>query len=87
LKAERNSADRARLATRLLGSPVERKRFIRERIWPKLPLKPLALFVYMFLVRSGFQDGRAGLALCLFHAYQEWMVGLKLAELKRGVRV
>jgi glycosyltransferase involved in cell wall biosynthesis len=87
LKAERNSADRAWLATRLLGSPVERKRFVRERIWPRLPLKPLALFVYMFLVRRGFQDGRAGLALCLFHAYQEWMVGLKLAELRRGVRV
>jgi len=41
------------------------------------------LFVYMYLVRRGFLDGRAGLALCVFHAFQEFMVGLKLAELRR----
>ena len=28
--------------------------------------------------------GRAGLALCVFHAFQEFMVGLKLAELRRA---
>ncbi len=32
---------------------------------------------------AGFLDGRAGLALCVFHAFQEFMVGLKLAELRR----
>ena len=60
------------------ASPVERKRFIRERIWPHVPAKPLALFIYMYLLRQGFLDGRAGLALCVFHAFQEFMVGLKL---------
>ncbi len=83
LKAERNAADRARLGGRLLGSPVERKRFLRERIWPKVPAKPLALFVYMYVVRRGFLDGRAGLVLCVFHAFQELTVGLKLAELRK----
>jgi hypothetical protein len=48
-----------------------------------MPAKPLALFVYMYLVRLGFLDGRPGLALCVFHAFQEFMVGLKLAELRR----
>jgi hypothetical protein len=62
---------------------VQRKRFIRERVWPAVPAKPLALFIYMYVLRSGFLDGRAGLALCLFHAFQEFMVGLKLAELRR----
>jgi hypothetical protein len=37
----------------------------------------------MYLVRRGFLDGSAGLALCVFHAFQEFMVGLKLAELRR----
>jgi hypothetical protein len=37
----------------------------------------------MYVVRRGFLDGRAGLALCLFHAFQEFMVGLKLGELRR----
>jgi len=82
-KAECGAPDRARLPVSLLASPVQRKRFLRERIWPKVPSKPLALFVYMYLLRRGFLDGRAGLALCVFQAFQEFMVGLKLAELRR----
>src|SRR6185369_1926176 len=83
-KAEQDAPDRARLKVSLLASPVQRKRFVRELIWPRVPAKPLALFVYMYLVRRGFLDGRAGLALCVFHAFQEFMVGLKLAELRRA---
>lgn len=83
LKAERDASDRARLPVSLLSSPVHRKRYVRERIWPRVPAKPLALFVYMYFVRRGFLDGGAGLAMCLFHAFQEFMVGLKLAELRR----
>jgi hypothetical protein len=62
---------------------VQRKRFLRERVWPRMPAKPLALFVYMYVLRAGFLDGGAGLGLCVFHAFQEFMVGLKLAELLR----
>jgi glycosyltransferase involved in cell wall biosynthesis len=82
-KAESDAPDRARLPVSLLASPVQRKRFVRERVWPRVPAKPLVLFVYMYLLRRGFLDGRAGLALCVFHAFQEFMVGLKLAELRR----
>ena len=82
-KAECDAPDRARLPLSLLASPVQRKRLVRERVWPRIPAKPLALFVYMYVLRRGFLDGRAGLALCVFHAFQEFMVGLKLAELRR----
>jgi len=73
-----------RLPISLLASPVQRKRFLRERVWPKIPARPLTLFVYMYVIRRGFLDGYAGLALCVFHAFQEFMVGLKLRELKRA---
>ena len=66
-----------------LASPIQRKRYLREKIWPSMPAKPLTLFVYMYILRRGFLDGRAGLALSAFHAFQEFMVGLKLAELRR----
>jgi glycosyltransferase involved in cell wall biosynthesis len=82
-KAERDAPDRARLPVSLLSSPVQRKRYLREKIWPRIPAKPFTLFVYMYVLRRGFLDGRAGLALCVFHAFQEFMVGLKLAELRR----
>jgi hypothetical protein len=82
-KAELDAPDRARLPVDLLASPVQRKRYLRERIWPGVPAKPLVLFLYMYVLRRGFLDGRAGLALCVFHAFQEFMVGLKLSELRR----
>ncbi len=82
-KAESDSLDRARLPVSLLASPVQRKRFVRERVWPAVPAKPLVLFIYMYVLRRGFLDGRAGLALCLFHAFQEFMVGLKLEEVRQ----
>lgn len=83
LRAATGALERARLRGSLLGSPVARKRLLRERVWPRVPAKPLALFVYMYLVRQGFRDGRVGLAFCVFHAFQEFMVGLKMAELQR----
>jgi glycosyltransferase involved in cell wall biosynthesis len=86
LKAAQSAPDRARLPLRLGGSPVERKRWLRERLWPRVPARPLVLFAYMYVVRGGFLDGRAGLALCTFHAFQEFMVGLKLSELRRTQR-
>jgi glycosyltransferase involved in cell wall biosynthesis len=82
-KAERNAPDRARLPVSWVASPVQRKRYLRERIWPRLPARPVVLFIYMYVLRRGFLDGRAGLALSVFHAFQEFMVGLKLAELRR----
>jgi glycosyltransferase involved in cell wall biosynthesis len=83
-KAERNAPGRALLPARLVGSPVERKRWLRERVWPRIPAKPLALFFYMYVLRRGFLDGREGFAFCLFHAFQEFLVGLKLTELRRA---
>ncbi len=83
LRAATGAPERARLRGSLLGSPVARKRLLRERVWPRVPAKPLALFVYMYLVRQGFRDGRVGFAFCVFHAFQEFMVGLKMAELQR----
>jgi hypothetical protein len=81
LKAEA-SRHSTGLATSLLAGPVQRKRWLRERVWPVMPLKPLALFAYMYLLRRGFLDGPEGLAFCLFHAFQEFTVGLKMREMR-----
>lgn len=37
--------------------------------WPNLLLRPLFTFVYKYVVRLGFLDGKHGLVLNLFHAY------------------
>ncbi len=78
----------ARLAAReefhlaQLWNPVQRRRFLRDWIWPCVPAKPLALFVHMYGFHLGFLDGRAGAVFSLLQAQQEWHVQLKMAELR-----
>lgn len=44
------------------------------------------LFLYMYLVRRGFLDGRAGLHFCRLIAMYESMVAMKLRELRRHAK-
>ncbi len=62
------------------GSQAERKRFIKERIWPRLPGRAIVFFVYMYVFRLGFLDGVHGLVFCIMHGiFQEFTV-VKLWE-------
>jgi glycosyltransferase involved in cell wall biosynthesis len=53
---------------------------LKDVIFPSVPGKPLALFMYMYLVRLGFLDGRAGLRFCFYHAWCEATVAALRAD-------
>jgi len=59
---------RDRLAGRVLGTRIERRRWIKDRLWNRLPLRPLWYFVYLYFVRLGILDGALGFRFCLMHA-------------------
>ena len=40
----------------------------------------MALFIYMYVIRLGLLDGRAGLRFCFFHAWYEATVAALQAE-------
>jgi hypothetical protein len=48
---------------------------LKNVIFPAVPAKPAALFLYMYVLRLGLLDGRAGLRFCFFHAWYEASVG------------
>ena len=48
-----------------------------------VPFKPLAFWLYSYVVRRGFLDGRAGLDYAVALAAYYWQIGLKTRELKR----
>lgn len=54
--------------TRLPHESVVRH-FLKDRVAPRLPARPLATFVWMYVVRTGFLDGRPGLLFCFYHAW------------------
>jgi glycosyltransferase involved in cell wall biosynthesis len=53
---------------------------LKDLVFPSLPAKPLALFLYMYVVRLGLLDGRAGLRFCFFHAWYQAAVDALQAE-------
>jgi glycosyltransferase involved in cell wall biosynthesis len=56
---------------------------LKEVVFPLTPAKPLALFLYMYVVRLGVLDGPAGLRFCLFHAWYQVTVEGLAAEARR----
>ena len=77
------------------GTQAERKRWLRERVWNRLPplARPFAYFGYRYIVRGGFLDGRAGLTYHLLQGlWFPLLIDVRYLQLKvrrraRGVRV
>lgn len=65
------------------GGPIERRRWVKHVIWPKLPAKWLFRWLYMYILRLGILDGITGWHFCLFLAAYEHQITLKLAEFRR----
>ena len=60
----------------------ERRRVLKQLAYRYLPCRPLVKFLWMYFVRAGFLDGRAGFRYCLLQTFYEYQVSLKLMELR-----
>jgi glycosyltransferase involved in cell wall biosynthesis len=71
------------------GAQARAKRFVKERIYNRLPfgVGPLAYFLFRYIGQLGFIDGRAGL---IYHVMQgfwyRFLVDIRVRELDRVVR-
>jgi glycosyltransferase involved in cell wall biosynthesis len=52
----------------------------------RLPGRPILKFVYLYLLRLGFLDGRPGFTYCGLQAWYEHMITLKMTEARRRNR-
>jgi glycosyltransferase involved in cell wall biosynthesis len=65
------------------------RKFIRYKIWNKIPLgfRPVIYFLFRYLIRLGFLDGRPGFIYCVNHAlWYELLIDTKLLEKKISER-
>lgn len=63
------------------SSEVERRRALKD-LSLRLPFRPFLRFVYMYFLLGGFLDGRGGFAWCTLQAFYEYLILLKVWELK-----
>ena len=67
------------------SDPNARRRALKDLFF-RLPARPLAKFVYYYVLRRGFLDGRPGLTYSTLQAIYEYMIDCKYRELRRRER-
>jgi glycosyltransferase involved in cell wall biosynthesis len=69
---------------RLFGTQAQRKRWLRHKVWNRLPplMRPLFYFFYRYVLAGGFLDGRAAFAYHFFQAlWYPMLIDVKYLEL------
>src|SRR5205823_4339275 len=73
-------------ARELFKDMLKYRQWLRRELWPRMPMRPVWRFGYMYLVRGGFLDGRAGWHLAWLMGCYEYMIGLLYREKLARVR-
>ena len=63
-------------------SEVEKRRALKD-LSLRLPFRPLLRWIYMYFFLGGFLDGKAGFAWCTLQAFYEYLILLKVEEIKK----
>jgi hypothetical protein len=82
--------DDAQPAAGLLSRDPARRRRALKNLSVRLPLRPLVKFAYLYLLKRGILDGRAGLTYCVLQSIYEYLIVLKIREIRcreRGLPV
>jgi glycosyltransferase involved in cell wall biosynthesis len=85
LKQERSGEVKSSLS----GNPIERKRWMKNNLFEKSPLflRSFFYFIYRYIFRLGFLDGRQGL---IFHVLQgfwfRFLVDAKVYEIRKEMK-
>lgn len=64
------------------GDHPRHRRALKALAW-YVPCRPLLVFCFLYFVRMGFLDGVAGWRYCCMRTIYEYMIDLKIAELRR----
>jgi len=64
------------------GDPIDRRRALKQMLY-RMPLRPMIIFLYLYIVRLGILDGRAGFHFSRMRAAYEMLIDLKVIEARR----
>lgn len=67
---------------RTLRRTVANERSSRGSVFDRVPAKPAVFFIYSYVLRLGFLDGRAGFDYAIALSLYYWQIGLKVRELE-----
>ena len=62
--------------------PAQRRKGLKQLAF-RMPCRPFLVFCYLYFFRLGFLDGIPGLTYCRLRAIYEYMINLKVKEIRR----
>lgn len=66
--------------------PMQRRK-AQKRLVYRLPFRPQLIFIFLYFVRGGFRNGKAGYTFCRLRQSYEWMIDVKFKGLKAGAEI
>lgn len=67
----------------VFSSDIAVRRRHQKGLYYQLPMRPLVMFMGLYIGKRGFLDGRAGLVYAILRAIYEYMIVLKAEELRQ----
>lgn len=67
----------------VLSKDAAQRRKALKNLSFRLPCRPFLKFLYLYVIKRGFLDGRPGLTYCVLQSVYEYMIVLKMQELER----
>jgi hypothetical protein len=89
MEAQQILSDRAAGRSFSLGKAMfsldpQERRYHQKELFNRLPFRPTLQFLLLYVAKRGFLDGEAGYTYARMRAIYESMIGMKLADLRRG---
>lgn len=78
-RPDRSSAMRL-IADAVAGNSTEARQQAKKQLADRIPFRPLVRFLYGYIWRGGFLDGRAGFHYCMLMALYDYLIRLKRRE-------
>ena len=61
------------------SDPLARRKAAKQLVY-RMPARPLLIFLYLYIARRGFLDGKPGLLFCRMRSVYEEMINIKAAS-------
>jgi hypothetical protein len=72
----------ASLLTAMIGRNAHIRRLAQKSIFYMMPCRPVIMWLYLIVIRRAFLDGSAGLTYANLRAAYEYLIVLKVRELR-----
>ena len=78
----RGIGDDQKIDANLNATGPLRNRLLKNFSYRYLPARPIFMFLWLYIFKRGFLEGRVGFRYCVLRMFYEYLVSLKLIELR-----